>query len=159
MESPHLIADLWDYGWLYHDVLEFKDSPGDGEMISAYRNSPSFHTNFLKIDVEASGIHGPFVADQIVASDLEMMDKARFNAYLHGIRFSDDRAQDEDAHSKILSHLKVPMNTVGRCFVLRFDETNWDRFHDWGFVFHMFREILIPDPDRGTLDRFVIGYD
>ena len=57
------------------------------------------------------------------------------------------------------SHLRAAFQEGRRCYVLRFDETNRELFHEWGSVFLVFREFLSVDSARRGVVRFVVGYD
>ena len=159
METAPIVARLWDYGWLGRDCVKLAEASSDDALIKQYVASPAFHTSFLPSDKDETGIHGPFVAERLIATDFVPLAKAQLEQYLESIQLSETAKDDAVQLAKIRPHLESAFEDTCRCYVLSRDERNRDLFHEWGFVFFVFREFLFASPKRHTLERFVIGYD
>ena len=159
MKSAPIIARLWDYGWLCHDIVSLPASVSDSTLIEHYISSPAFHNSFLPSDKDESGVHGPFVAARIHADDFIPLEQAGVEEYLKSVEVSYTPGEDFAAHGQILPHLRSAFERNLKCYVLRRDERDKDFFHDWGFVLCVFREFLFAGQSRNSLERFIIGYD
>ena len=159
MESAPIVARLWDYGWLGRDSVKLEAVSSDTALVEQYVASSAFHTSFLPSDKVEAGIHGPFVAERIKAGDFELLDEAGLEHYLMSVQLSEVQDDDVAERAKILPYLRCAFEGGRRCYVLMRDERNKELFHDWGFVFLVFREFLFASQLRDSLDRFIIGYD
>lgn len=157
-QSPKT-TQLWDYGWIHHDEVELPAATSVGELIEHYCASPSFHLSFLPSDKDETGLHGPFLVEKIAPADFVPLAPPGIPSYVEEIKFADEGDDDAEAHAIIFQEMREALETCTGCFVLKFTEANTDRFHEWGFVFSVFREILVPDLERKCLQRFAIGYD
>lgn len=127
--------------------------------MEAYCSCPPFHTSFLPTDTDESGLHGPFYAERISAKHFTPLNASDLPCYLKTIEFADDPADDQEAHDTILGKLQETLAADRKCYVLIHTEETSQHFHDWGSIFFIFREILVPNLATDGLDRFVIGYD
>lgn len=161
MTSCPVITSIWDYGWLAGDDVDLPQTDSDRELIMRYVASPAFHTSFLPSDKDETGIHGPFIADRIVASDFGLFEKSALEEYLAALLYSPewDSPASTEQFAAVLGQLRKPFEQGMRCFLLRFDENRSDLHHDWGFVLTVFREFLFLGGCPGVIMRFVIGYD
>ena len=159
MDTAPIVTRLWDFGWLYHDTVQLSAAASDLELVQQYVASPAFHTSFLPSDKDESGIHGPFDARRISADDYVPLQQADLESYLASVELSETPGDDVAQRAKLLPHLRSAFSAGRRCYVLRRDERDKELFHDWGFVLWVFREFLFAGPQRGRLERFVIGYD
>lgn len=159
MEAAPLIARLWDHGWLGRDWLELLESPSDSILMERYVASRAFHSSFLPNDEDESGIHGPFAAAGNTAADFILLPEVDLEPYLEAVRLCGGSSDDAEARARVASHLRAAFQEGRRCYVLRFDETNRELFHEWGSVFLVFREFLSVDSARRGVVRFVVGYD
>jgi hypothetical protein len=159
METAPIVIPLWDYGWLGRDSVSLVTAPSDAALLEQYVTSPAFHTSFLPSDKDETGIHGPFLADRIKASDFVPLDEASLERYLESVQLSETPGEDGIERAKVLPHLRSAFDGGSRCHVLSVDERNKDLFHEWGFVLYIFREFLFIGSERDRLDRFIIGYD
>ena len=117
--------------------------------------------HFLPSDRDETGIHGPFIADRIVASDFVPLKESALEEYLADLLYSTewDSPASAEQFAAVLNQLRKPFAQGMRCFFLRFDESRSDLHHDWGFVLTVFREFLFLGRRPGVIARFVIGYD
>ena len=152
-------TQLWDYGWIQHDVVQLGAASTAEEMIEQYCSAPAFRLSFLPSDKNETSLHGPFVADRLSAEDFVPLSIADVPVYLESIEFAHDPEDDVEARAIILKAMKEKLEDRSTCFALKFTEKSSEYFHDWGFVFFVFREILLPNLEEHSLDRFVIGYD
>lgn len=161
MTNSPVITSIWDYGWLAGDDVELPRTDSDRELIERYVASPSFHTSFLPSDKDEAGIHGPFLADRIAASDFVPFAESALEEYLAALLYSPkwDSPASAEQFAAVLGHLRKPFAQGMRCFLLRFDENHSDLHHDWGSVLRVFREFLFLGGRPGMIARFVIGYD
>ena len=159
METPSIITRLWDYGWLCRDEVKLAGASSDVALIEQYVASSAFHTSFLPSDKEETGIHGPFVATHISATDFLPLREDELSKYLESVQLSDMPGEDIEERAKILHYLQLPFNDGCRGYVLRLNETDRERFHEWGFVLFVFREFLFVGPKRDGVERFIVGYD
>lgn len=159
MEGSATVTRLWDFGWIQHDVVELGTARTAADLLEHYCASPAFHLSFLPSEKNESGLHGPFKADLISPSDFLPLSTTEIPEYIGSIEIAHDPTHDVEARAVILREMQAVLESNSDCFVLRFTEKNPEQFHDWGFVFSVFREILIPDLDKHRLDRFAIGYD
>ncbi|MCX7008371.1 MAG: hypothetical protein NTY53_14175 [Kiritimatiellaeota bacterium] len=88
MTTCPTITIIWDYGWLAGDVLELPQTDTERELIERYVASPAFHTSFLPSDKDETGIHGPFIADRIEASDFVPFKESALEQYLATLLYS-----------------------------------------------------------------------
>jgi hypothetical protein len=65
-----------------HDCITFARAPSDAALIEEYVNSPALHTSFLPSDKDETGIHGPFMANQVKPSDFVLLTEAGLEYYL-----------------------------------------------------------------------------
>jgi hypothetical protein len=161
MSACPIIAHIWDYGWLAGDEVEVPGGNTDLDVLKHYVTSLAFHTSFLPADKDETGIHGPFLADRITASDFEPFEEAALEAYLKALLYSPEweRPAIPEQFDAVLSRLRKPFAEGMRCYHLRLDENHSDLHHDWGFVLTIFREFLFLGQRPGFISRFVIGYD
>lgn len=161
MTTCPVITTIWDCGWLAGNEVELPSAGSDGELLERYVASPMFHTSFLPSDKDETGIHGPFIADRIVASDFVPLEESVLKEYLEALLYSPewDSAASPEQFAAVLDQLRKPFAQGTRCFLLRFDESSSDLHHDWGFVLTVFREFLFLGRRPGLITRFVIGYD
>jgi len=159
METAPIVIHLWDYGWLCHDSVELVPALSDSALIGQYLASRAFHTSFIPSNKDETGIHGPFVASRIHAEDYVPLQQADLERYLGSIELSETPGDDVAERAKLLSHLRGEFDGGRKCYILRRDERDKELFHDWGFVLWIFREFLFADSQRGSLERFIIGYD
>lgn len=161
MNLAPVIARLWDYGWLCRDCVKLPEAQSDQALIQSYIASLSFHTSFLPSEKDGTGIHGPFVAAHLCSSDYVPSDERSLDAYLEQLRLSEEFTSppSTDQWSATIQFLHDPFKTGCRCYVLKYDETHSELFHDWGFVFTVFREFLFIGAHLNSIERFVIGYD
>ncbi len=153
------VVGLWDFGWLFHDCVELPAATSDAALIQGYIGSPAFHTSFLPSDKDETGIHGPFCADRITPHDFVPLKEIDFEHYLESIQLSGSKGEDEAERAKMLPCLVRASNEGIECYVLIRDERSKELFHEWGFVFSVFREFLFIGPKRDRLERFIVGYD
>jgi hypothetical protein len=159
METAQIVTRLWDYGWLCHDSVELAPAPSDLALIEQYVASPPFYSFFIQCDGDETGMHGPFMADRIHADDYIALQQADLEHYLESIEFSETPGEDVAERAKLLPPLRGAFDGGRGCYILRRDERDKGLFHDAGFVLWIFREFLFADPQRGRLERFIIGYD
>jgi hypothetical protein len=161
MTTGTIITPIWDYGWLAGDDVEFPPAASDRELLERYVSSPAFHTSFIPSDRDETGIHGPFIADRIVASDFVPLKESALEEYLAALLYSSewDSPASAEQFAAVLGQLRKPFAQGMRCFLLRFDESRSDLHHDWGFALTVFREFLFLGRRPGVIARFVIGYD
>jgi hypothetical protein len=159
MELAPIVARLWDYGWLCRDRVNLADASSDIALIEQYVASPAFHTSFLPNDKDETGIHGPFMAARITAANFVPLQEAELEMYLESVQLSDTPGEDVVERAKMLPHLRAGFEGGRRCYVMSRDERNRELFHEWGFVFCLFREFLFVGPERNGVERIVIGFD
>jgi hypothetical protein len=159
METAAILTRLWDYGWLCRDSVKLAAESSDAALIERYFASPAFHTSFLPNHKDETGIHGPFVAERITATDFVPLQEAELGLYLESVQVSDTPAEDVAARAKMLPYLRAAFEGGRRCYVLSRNERNRELFHEWGFVLFVFREFLFVGAARDCVERFVIGYD
>jgi len=159
METARILTRLWDYGWLYRDWVKLAVASSDAALIEQYVASPAFHTSFVPNDKDETGIHGPFVAERITATDFVLLSAAERREYLESVELSDTPGVDAAERAKMLSHLRAAFEGSRRCYVLSRDERNRELFHEWGSVLFVFREFLFIGAERDSVERFIIGYD
>jgi hypothetical protein len=159
METAPILVRLWDYGWLCRDRVKLAGALSDAALIEQYVASPAFHTSFLPNDKDETGIHGPFVAERIMAADFVTLREAELGRYLESVQHSDTPGEDAGERDKMSPHLQAAFEGGRRCYVLRRDERDRELFHEWGSVLFVFREFLFVGPERDGVERFVIGYD
>ncbi|HWX22357.1 MAG TPA: hypothetical protein VN578_20850 [Candidatus Binatia bacterium] len=161
MTACPVIAHIWDYGWLAADDVEVPGGSSDGDVLEHYLASPAFHTSFLPSDKNETGIHGPFLADRIAASDFVPFQQVSMEGYLKALLYSPEweTPATPEQFAEVLAEPQKPFAQGMRCFLLRFDESYSDLHHDWGFVLTVFREFLFLGQRPGLIRRFVIGYD
>ena len=159
METSHILTQLWDYGWIYRDHVKIARASSDTAAIEHYVASPKFHGSFLPNYNDETGIHGPFVADRISATDFVPLKESEIGEYLKSVQISDAPGTDLAEQAKMMSHLRVAFKGGHNCYVLRRDERDHELFHDWGYVLFVFREFLFVSAERDAIMRFVIGYD
>jgi hypothetical protein len=161
MTACPVIAHIWDYGWLAGDDVEIPPADSEIELLKRYVASPAFHTSFFPSDKDETGIHGPFVADRIAASDFAPFQESALEEYLAALLYSPewDSPASAEQFAAVLGQLRKPFAQGMRCFLLRFDETRSDLHHDRGFVLTVFREFLFLGRRPDVIARFVIGYD
>jgi len=161
MTTCPVITSIWDYGWLAADDVELPQADSDHELLERYVASPAFHTSFLPSDKDETGIHGPFIADRIAASDFVPLEESALEEYLAALLYSPewDSPASAEQFAAVLDQLRKPFAQGMRCFLLRFDESRSDLHHDWGFVLTLFREFLFLGRRPGLIARLIIGYD
>jgi hypothetical protein len=161
MTACFVITSIWDYGWLAGDEVELPPASSDRDILERYVASPAFHTSFLPSDKGETGIHGPFFADRIAATDFVPFEEAGLQEYLATLLYSPEWNSPASAEqfAAVLEQLRKPFANGMRCYLLRFDESRSDLHHDWGFVLTVFREFLFVGRCPGLIRRFVIGYD
>ena len=154
-----IVVHLCDYIWLANDSVQLPIAPSDTALLAQYVVSPAFHTSFLPSDNDETGIHGPFLADRIKPSDFMPLEEPELEDYLASVQFSQTPEEDETQRARVLPDLRSPFQRGSRCFVLKVDERNEELFHDWGWVFTIFRELVFAASERDCLERFIIGCD
>jgi hypothetical protein len=159
MQPRATVIGLWDYGWLSHDSVKLALLPSNAGFLNRYFASPEFHTSFLPSMKNERGIHGPFLVARLKPSDFVPLEETDLEHYLESVQLSDTPAEDDAARAKILLHLRRAFGGGCRCHVLTPDERHTELFHDWGFVFALFREFLFAGRQCDTLERYIIGYD
>ena len=161
MTTFSVITSIWDYGWLAGDDVKLPQAVSDHELLERYVASPAFHTSFLPSDKGETGIHGPFIAERIVARDFVPFDESALEEYLAALLYSPewDSPASVEQLAAVRDQLRKPFAQGKRCYLLRFDESRSDMHHDWGFVLSVFREFLFLGRRPGLITRFVIGYD
>ena len=159
METAPILTRLWDYGWLCRDRVKLAGASSDAALIEQYVVSPAFYTSFVPNDKDETGIHGPFVAARISATDFLALREDELGKYLESVQLSDTPGADAAERAKILAHLRAAFEGDPRCYVLTRDERNRELFHEWGSVLFVFREFLFIGAERDSVERFVIGYD
>ncbi len=159
MTPAPIIARLWDYGWLCHDTVNLPQCSSHSRLVEHYISSPAFYTSFIPSEKDETGIHGPFVAAKIHASDFVSLEQVHVEDYIRGIEIAEAPEENAAAQNEILPHLNSAFERCGTSYVLRRDERDKELFDDWGFVLFLFREFLFPNPSRTGFERFVIGYD
>src|SRR5262245_62239355 len=90
MTASPVITDIWDYGWLAGDEVEVPAGSSDQDVLEHYLASPAFHTSFLPSDKDQTGIHGPFIANRITATDFAPFKEAGLEAYLKALFYSSE---------------------------------------------------------------------
>lgn len=148
---------LWDYGWLDHDTVQLSPAASDQDLLSQYISSTHFRTSF--VPGGSGDIHGPFKASGIWVNDFEALKADDLEAYLQSIELSEKPGEDEAQRRKLWGELQKPFQSKLRCYALKPNERSKERFHDWGFVLLIFRELLFVGPQRDRLERYVVGYD
>jgi hypothetical protein len=159
METAQIVTGLWDHGWLCHDSLELRPAASDLALIEQYVASPPFYSFFIQCNGDETGMHGPFMAGSIHADDFIALQRVDLEHYLESIEFSEKPGEDVVERAKILPHLRTAFDGSRKCYILRRDERDKELFHDAGWVLWIFREFLFADSQRGSLERFIIGYD
>jgi hypothetical protein len=159
MNRSPIIVRLWDYGWLCRDIVELQPAASDTKLIEEYVTSSAFHHSFLPSDKDEAGIHGPFSADRITAADFVPLHLSDLETYLRSVEVSERPGEDEEERAKIMPPLQRAFEGGSRCYLLRVDERNGELFHDWGWVFVLFREFVFISSERSHLERFIVGYD
>ncbi len=161
MNDSPVRTRIWDYGWLAFDEIQLTPSLSDAILLEKYVSSNAFRTAFLPSDKDESGIHGPFEADQIVASDYEPFAVESLDDYLKNLLFSAEWSTpaSPEQYCDVLSQLRKSFAEGARCYVLRWDESSRHKHHDWGFVFTVFREFVYIGQRNDGIRRFIIGYD
>jgi hypothetical protein len=161
MTSVSFVSKVWDYGWLAGDELHVPPGASDRHLLEHYIGSPAFHTSFIPSRKDETGIHGPFFADRIGTSDFVQFEEGELDGYLRDLLFSSewDTPASAEQFGAILEQLRKPFGEGMQGYRLRFDESNTDKHHVWGFVLTVFREFLFLDEQRGIIRRFLIGYD
>ena len=159
METAPILTRLWDYGWLCRDRVKLAGASSDAALIEQYVASSAFHTSFLPNDKDETGIHGPFVAERITATDFVPLRESELGQYLESVQLSDTPGCDVAERAKMVHYLRAAFEGDHNCYVLSRDERNRELFHEWGFELFVFREFLFVGPERDGVERFVIGYD
>jgi hypothetical protein len=161
MTACSVITHIWDYGWLAGDEVEVPPGSSDREVLEHYLASSAFQTSFLPSDKDETGIHGPFLASRIAASDFAPFEEATLEGYLKALLYSPEweRPATAEQFATVFEQLRRPFAQGMRCYLLGFDEARSDLHHDWGFVLTVFREFLFLGQRPGFISRFVIGYD
>jgi hypothetical protein len=154
-----ILVRLCDYGWLCRDRVKLAGASSDVALLGQYVASAAFHTSFLPSDKDETGIHGPFVAERITATDFVPLHEAGLEQYLESVQLSESPGDDVAERTMILPHLRAAFKEGRNCYVLSRDERNRELFHEWGFVLFVFREFLFVGPARDSVERFIIGYD
>lgn len=122
MDTAQIIARFWDYGWLCHDTVRLSVADSDEELIQRYVASSAFHTSFLHNYNDETGIHGPFEACRISASDYVPLYEEDLGRYLASVAVSETPGADDVERARLLPHLHGAFAGNRRCYVLRCDE-------------------------------------
>lgn len=156
------ILQLWDFGWCDHDSVSVPLITNTEDVIGHYMRSEAFSTSFVgpKHDFTPE-LHGPFLKTALSDSDFELVSTEEFHSLIEAIRkpdeFSSAATDDQWQPVKQLAAEVAARNQW--CFVLRPNENDFDRFHDWGSVLEVFREFVFANPGSETIERLVFGYD
>ncbi len=159
MQTATIIVRLWDFGWILHDAFNLRAQTSDVALIEEYMASAAFNTSFVPNEGDETGIHGPFNAESLKPTDFQVLEESELPLYLESIQIATNPHDDIAERQKILECLGEPFRKGFKCFLLIQDERNDELFHEWGFVFRLFREFVFIIPQSRQVERFVIGYD
>lgn len=163
-QSPRNLLPLWDYGWCEHERVELPRCQSPQDVIREYRHSDAFRTSFVGSEAShtpALELHGPFLRSSISESDFKLITPQHFQALIAAIPktsgFTEPPAEEQ---WQAIQHLVFEVGSRHTwLFGLRLTEDNPECFHDWGFVFTIFREFICASPGAEFAERLVFGYD
>ena len=143
------------------DEVELTPSLSDAILLQKYVSSEAFRTSSLPSEKDEAGIHGPFKADQIVASDYVPLAEDSLDDYLTKLLFSTEWSTPASLgqYSEVLDTLRNSFIKGACCYVLQWDESSRHKHHEWGFVFTVFRELVFIGQKKDRIRRYIIGYD
>ena len=158
MDRPFL--PLWDCGWVDQSLILLPDVKSAAEVPEAYYRSPEFETSFVSHEPRSPGIHGPFSKTALAGSDFVLITAPEFRAKVAEIR------QPEGFYEPASNEQWIPVEALvsEQCdrsiaiYMLRFTEEDRERHHDWGWIYHVFREFICVQSNL-TITRVVFGQD